>query len=195
MYGPWIRILLWSSHYGPLFIWHYLFYIIFNILLFVVMQIGINWNFLPCICRGSVTELFDDFGMHSEDTFFCSWRKKLLLAAICLLESYLSQNHQTSSSRKRIRTSILWEKKFVAELINGSPTVFPKRLRMDQKTFKLLCSHVKQSILLIESMNVYIEEMIMTCVYIFPIEASNQSRFQREPSCLEVKSIEISPWR
>lgn len=81
----------------------------------------------------------------------------------------------------------------MAELINGSPTVFPKRLRMDQKTFKLLCSHVKQSILLIESMNVYIEEMIMTCVYIFPIEASNQSRFQREPSCLEVKSIEISP--
>lgn len=62
-----------------------------------------------------------------------------------------------------------------------------------KKLFKLLCSHVKQSMLLIESMNVYIEEMIMTCVYIFPIEASNQSRFQREPSCLEVKSIEISP--
>lgn len=55
------------------------------------------------------------------------------------------------------------------ELMKGTPTAFREHCPMDQKTFALLCEHVKDSKLLNESMNVYIEEMITTCLYIIGI--------------------------
>lgn len=103
------------------------------------------------------------------------WNLDLFLAAICLLQSYLRQNHQTISHRKKIRISILTRKNFVAELICGSPTISWKHFFMDQRMFTLLCSNMKDTMLLEESMNVYIEEIIMACVYILAIGASNRT--------------------
>lgn len=59
---------------------------------------------------------------------------------------------------------------------------------MDQKTLALLCEHVKDSKLLNESMNVYIEEMIITCLYIIGLghqikvyKAASSVKEKRQP--------------
>ena len=80
----------------------------------------------------------DEIDIESEEEYCIFRHMHLCRLAFDLVEYKFRHRYgEVSMNRKRIRTSILTGKKFMDELINGSPIVFREHCRMDQQTFSM----------------------------------------------------------
>lgn len=76
------------------------------------------------------------------------------------------------------------------ELLEGPPIVFCKHCSMDQDVFNLPCHHLKEADLFEESMDVYTEEMVLTCLYIIRVL---EIRFQHSNKIIRWRFHEVDP--